>query len=495
MRVFYSSVKHMPFHWSTPPYPRNAAGLATASSTDGGRTWKKHAKNPILQGEPESLDVSGFRDPYVAEWPVLDEALGKSQPSLYGIVSGGIEGKGPTSFLYDVSRNGPIWSYISPLVNLPLRYQPSKKWSGNFGVNWECVNFLTLSDKSDSKHFMIIGVEGDVEKSHMEEYRKSAGLPVRHTTAQLWMSGTPVSTSDGVRFQPSACGILDHGRYYAANSFVDPVTSRRIVYGWIPEQDITPEDAKRKGWNGAIAIPREVFLLRHEKVKGTLRSDLSALTCFERVQEPDGLTTLLTLGIKPIEETSRLREQHRSRKINGPIALPSRAGQRSELLFRTQSPTWELEATIDIKSNCKTTGLILRHNDDLSICTTVTFSVIDESITVDHSRTTSLAMVDKCPDSGPFTLFTYEAVPDVQHQIEEMEKLRLRVFFDGDILEVFANDRFALATMVYSDVGFSSLSGITAFATGEVGSAVFEHVGLWDVLGEDLESHRRPLRL
>ena len=68
LKVIYSSVRHLPFHWSTPPYPRNAAGLAVADSRDNGKTWMKCSENPTLAGEPEGLQVTGFRNPFLAEW-------------------------------------------------------------------------------------------------------------------------------------------------------------------------------------------------------------------------------------------------------------------------------------------------------------------------------------------------------------------------------------------------------------------------------------------
>jgi beta-fructofuranosidase len=69
-----------------------------------------------------------------------------------------------------------------------------------------------------------------------------------------------------------------------------------------------------------------------------------------------------------------------------------------------------------------------------------------------------------------------------------LEKLHIRIFSDGDILEIFANNRFALATMVYSDGCDPDLSGVTAFATGSVNSAVFETVMAWE--GLDIQSQR-----
>ncbi|KAL6399519.1 hypothetical protein AUP68_18067 [Ilyonectria robusta] len=491
LRIAYSSVKHLPFHWSTPPYPRDAAGLAIATSFDGGITWKKSPRNPILAGEPPGLQVTGFRDPYVAQLPAISETLGTGATTSYGLISGGIQDLGPTTFLYEIDGNNvEKWKYLSPLVDVPARFQPSKKWCGNYGVNWECTNVVTLHADSESRNFLIIGAEGDVEKAHVKNFDRLVGVPSRTVRAQLWMSGDLTRTDDGARFRYDRGGYLDHGTYYAANSFLDPVSNRRIVYGWIPEEDIPLEAAKRKGWNGSLAIPREIFLLRIPNVEKALHSKLSDIYPFEIRIQPDGSTTIFTLGVRPIDEMARLREaSSRVLKLEPAVMLPDTSGLAHRAICQTKSASWELEATISIHPGCETVGFHLRHNNDLSIRASVTFCTVTETITVDREASTPDTTINKCPDAGPFTLLMKRETNDNSELA--MEKLQLRVFSDGDILEIFANDRFALATMVYSTSYSQDSSGITAFATGGMGSAVFERVTVWD----GLDARNLPARV
>ncbi|RSL90670.1 hypothetical protein CEP52_014512 [Fusarium oligoseptatum] len=479
LRVAYSSVRHLPFHWSTPPYPRDAAGLAIATSRDSGVTWEKSPRNPILTGEPAGLRVTGFRDPYVTRLPAISEALGSSTMTRYGLISGGIQDAGPTTFLYAINDdNVEEWTYLGPLVDIPARFQPSKKWSGNYGLNWECTNIVTLHAGSESRHFLIIGAEGDVEKAHVKNHDQPAGVPSRTVRGQVWMSGNLTRVEDGVRFGYEHGGYLDHGPLYAANSFVDPVSKRHIVYAWIPEEDISLEAAKRKGWNGSLAIPREIFLLRVPNVERTLRSTFAECCPFEVKTEADGSTTILTLGVKPIDEMARLRESCTGLfKLETAIMLPDKSGLAHLTVYQTQSSSWELEAIISINSECQSVGFNIRHNQDLSIHTTITFCTITERIIVNREASTTDTTINKCPDAGPFTLLMQK-----KENGSEMAKLHLRIFSDGDILEVFANDRFALATMVYSQSYEQENSGITAFANGSAGSAVFESVTIWDGL-------------
>ncbi|KAI1619807.1 glycosyl hydrolase [Exophiala viscosa] len=475
MTIFYSSVKHLPFHWSTPPYPRNAAGLSMATSHDGGATWQKSENNPILEGEPAEMSVTGFRDPFVSAWPALDRLRGEQ--ALYGLISGGVTGAGPTTFLYAVEpeRLGK-WKYLGPLVDIPARKQSSEKWSGNFGTNWECVNFVTLQSDSVSRDFLIIGAEGDVERKHILDGTLPPGLPARTIRQNLWMSGYLDTTVDAVKFHPTFDGFLDHGCYYAANSFVDSRSGRRILYGWIPEEDCSLDYAHEKGWNGSLAVPREIFLLKIDRVTRALRSPLHEISSMSFVEDHSESLTLITLGIRPFSEMSSIRENCRQARVFPQFSLPSLEHQ-SRHLCRTSHSAWSLQTVVAVSTDCDSVALYIRHNEDLSIRTTIIVSLVEETITVERTASSLREDVNKCPEQGPFTLF--EAVD--HHGERHWEKLHLDIVSDGDVLEIFANNRFALATMVYSGDGVANC-GITACATGLHGSASFESTRIFDGL-------------
>jgi len=484
--VVYSSIQKLPFHWSTPPYPRNAAGLALAVSHDGGKTWEKSQYNPILPGEPDGVRVTGFRDPYISRWPSADRLLDNGEDKFYGLVSGGIENVGPTTFLYQIQPSDLTkWKYLGPLVDLPPSFQPSKHWSGNYGVNWECVNFLSFQSRSVPKHYLVVGAEGAVERDHIKAYDRPACLSPRTVRTQVWMSGDLTNKEGSIKLQYRHGGYLDHGSYYAANSFRDPRSGRYILYGWIPEEDITSDYARQKGWNGSLAIPREIFLLTIPAAVRALKSPFSEISCVETELRPDGSYDLHTLGVKPISEVDHFRSTCANRyQTSSQILLPRSASEQRHWLYSTTSSTWELEATISLESLCETVGFNIRHNHDLSICTTITFSALAEKITVGRASSNDANDINKCVESGPFTLFTTaRPMKNGSDKVElHQEPLHIRVFSDGDVLEVFANERFALATMVYSKSQTGAHGAITAFATGKTGSAAFENVSIWDGL-------------
>jgi beta-fructofuranosidase len=159
------------------------------------------------------------------------------------------------------------------------------------------------------------------------------------------------------------------------------------------------------------------------------------------------------------------------------LTLPQQKSQQHRV-FSTDTSAWELEVTISITGQCEAIGFHIRHNEDLSIRTTISFSPLDETITVRGSSSLDVD-VNKCSEMGPFTLF--ETVGCGQADSTSLESLHLRIFSDGELLEVFANDRFALVTMVYSRSCHVN-NGLTAYATGDQGYAVFESIGVWDGL-------------
>lgn len=490
LRVFYSSVSHLPFHWSTPPYPRNAAGVSMATSSDGGATWVKSHKNPVLRGEPDDIQVTGFRDPYISRWPAMDDARGIQHSAIYGVISGGIQDKGPTAFLYAIEGEDlSQWRYLGPLVdNIPCRFQPSEKWTGNYGLNWECTNIMSFTigcgAASTEKHCLILGAEGDVERDHIRAHPRPSTLPPRTVRSLLWMFGDLSTSSHDQndneahpRFQFTSGGFLDHGSLYAANSFVDP-TGRRIMYGWIPEEDVPLEYCERRGWNGALAVPRELFLLCIPNVTGTLRTPLSEIRCCETVRRNGSSLDAYTLGIRPISELSTVRENCFSSEEFSHIALPKSDSMLTPLSV-IYYPCWELEATICIAPTCcESVGFYIRQKTDPYTYFCVIFSTVEETISIDRGASTRDPNINTCPEKGPFTLFFKE---DTSGPNMALEKLHLRAIWDSGILEVYANDRFVLTTMVYFR-DHSTESEILAFATGEAQSAIFEEVKVWDGL-------------
>lgn len=468
LTVIYSSVQHLPIHW-TIPYTRDCAGLAIAASSDGGRSWQKSPLNPVLKGEPEGLTVTGFRDPFLAEWSAMDEIRGEKK--LYGIVSGGVVGEGPNAFVYAVSPDDlTTWTYLGPLCDVAVGAQRPSHWTGDLGVNWECVNFMELGKGPTKTNFLLMGTEGG-------HRREAAPGEDCHGVWSMWVGGDLKQTVDGPRMENEFSGLLDNGNFYAANSYEHPKTKERIVWGWVKEDELTLKRRETKGWTGYLSLPREVFLLNIHNVLGALQTPLSDIPSLKvsKNQGGSGSQTVQTLGIRPQRNMASLRSSKPRTWLN--LAEPM--GR----LTTPASASWELEAVVRVSPRHHRVGFHLHHNHNLSKRTSVFFKPSEESIRVGRSHSNNESDITKDDVHGPFTLFRLE-----QAGAAVWEKLHLRIFADGDVLEVFANDRFALSTVVYAD-GFDS-AGVSWFAEGgNDEGVVFESISLWDDMGRVQQRH------
>lgn len=476
--AFYSSVKHLPFKWNE-PYPRGAAGISIAWSVDGS-TWQKYKNNPILNAEPVSLEVTGFRDPFVARWPTLTALLGDSNETRYALVAGGIRGKGPTAFLYRVSGMlGESWTYLNTLIDVSSNFRPHHKWSGDYGVNFECASFITLRSCSrdrvwdNRKQIVLAGTEGGHEKSWQQQ-------SPRTIRSCLWMVGhLSVDTDGSPKFCREYCGLLDHGCWYAASPFHDPVADSTLVWGWIPEEDAPPDYHRIKGWNGCLGLLRELFILVIPNVCGTTFSSLDDLSCIGRTQESAESWTVETLGIRPAPVLDLLHKETLGRLCQ--LSLPN--AHDSHRNIATASKTWELQADVALTAGCAEVGVVIHHSDEVCHKTRIYFSPRYEEIVVERHASNQDPTIDKSDDRGSHTLFvTYD--PKLSER--STESLQLRIFRDGDVLEVFANDRFALATLVYSKEEASE--GVSVYAIGKAESAQFSYVHLHSLQLEKLDS-------
>ncbi|KAL1888284.1 hypothetical protein Sste5346_009676 [Sporothrix stenoceras] len=457
--ILYTSAADLPINWAL-PYTRNSEGLAMATSADGGRTWTKSANNPILAGEPEGIVVTGWRDPFVAKWPALDRARGiLADETLYGIISGGIKNSGPALFLYTVATNDVShWEYLCPLVHIAEGSFKPTRWTGNYGVNWECGNFLTLGESDDKRSFMLIGSEGGV-KSVAENGANVYGSWL------LWMSGELTQTNDGPRLVPKVFGLLDHGMFYAAASYEHPVTKQRIVWGWLKEDTLALKHREAKGFAGYQGLPRELYLLVISDVVGALSSPLHEIdSLVVKDNDKDGTKIITTLGIRPLPSLESLRRGE-------PICFNNLTGNTT-YLTTCRFPSFELEAVIRIvpTGQHQRVGFNLRHNDDLSRQLAVYFEVQTETIVLDRSQTNVEDGMPRDELPGPFTLLK---------QTNGWETLRLRIFGDGDTIEIFANDRFALSAVAYLDARYTGISGFVE-GEGDAQSVVFESIKIWD---------------
>lgn len=231
----------------------------------------------------------------------------------------------------------------------------------------------------------------------------------------------------GEQFHPSFHEKMSwtDNSFFAPESLLDD-RGRRIMWAWIFD---SPGFKMRTefGWSGTMSLPRVLSL----SAEGALL-------------------------MRPPEEIERLRyhEQKQERLSVAPgsdLPLPGIRGNSLELNCEINSAT---ATQYGIKVCCSP------GNEEH---TSVYYDRAEKKLKIDTTRS-SLGESPKTVEGGPL-------------ELKEGEPLRLRIFVDKSVVEVFANDRQAVMRRIYPSRP-DSLE-VKAYATG--GSAEFTSVRAWQM--------------
>ncbi len=226
---------------------------------------------------------------------------------------------------------------------------------------------------------------------------------------------------------PTIGVTMESGNYLAPATLEAP-DGRRILFSWIGEgRQFSVQ--KASGWCGIMAIPRVLSLTG----SGALR-------------------------MEPIAEIDKLRRRHR--RVSEIVVPPG-----EEIgLEGIGNDVLEISAVIEALS-AHECGFAFRYSSDSAEQTLVSFSVTERRIKVDVSRSS------QNPDVVDFE---EQAAP---LELGDNEPLRLRIFLDRSVIEVFANDRSCLAKRIYPSQ-FDCVN-VAFFARG--GSAKLVSLDAWDM--------------
>lgn len=221
---------------------------------------------------------------------------------------------------------------------------------------------------------------------------------------------------------------LDYGdvHFYAPQSFGDG-RGRRIVFGWAVEG--RGQEAQRAaGWSGVMSLPRVLGLA------------------------PNGHVSMI-----PAPELLALRGERRSfgpvpLRSGEPIVVPAIRGDALELIA---------ELAPAPGGSCE---LAVRVAPDGSERTVIRYDAAGQQLVVDRGQSSLARDVARGRHVAPLAL-----APG--------EPLRLRVFLDRSILEVFANDQVAITTRIYPTRPDSA--GIAVLAEG--GDAQLKALDAWEI--------------
>ncbi len=211
--------------------------------------------------------------------------------------------------------------------------------------------------------------------------------------------------------------------FFAPESLVDD-RGRRIMWAWILDEPLFGARAKH-GWSGTLSLPRVLTL---------------------------GDDGLLRMDVPEEIEALRYGEVRK-----GPFVVPA-----DEELRIAEVDGNSLELQVEMESAAASEyGLKVCSSPDGQEGTSISYDAEEERLKVDTRR------------SGPED--TPKAVEAAPLELKPGERLKLRVFVDKSVIEVFANGRQAIARRIYPSRPDSI--GTSLFADG--GDARVHTLGAW----------------
>lgn len=191
-------------------------GQSVAWSTDSGRTWTRHPKNPVLE-----IGSTDFRDPKV--WWYVEGGCWVMVVAL------------STERVVRLYRSDDLlaWTHLSD-------FGPA----GSVDGVWECPDLFTVAvdgDPARTRWLLVVSVQ--------------EGAPAGGSGTQYF-----VGDFDGTTFtaDPSDGSVswVDQGAdYYAAVSFNDEPHGRRLLVAWMSNWDYA-RDVPTRPHRGAMSTPR-----------------------------------------------------------------------------------------------------------------------------------------------------------------------------------------------------------------------------------------------
>ncbi|KAK4553436.1 hypothetical protein LTR86_009493 [Recurvomyces mirabilis] len=455
--LMYTSVSWLPTSWNIPYHPHTES-QSLALSTDGGKTFQEYAGNPVISATantaPMDWNVTGFRDPFLEPWPAMDAVLGVSEPHYYAVFGSGIKGVGPRiPFWTAPARNLTDWTFLGAL------WEPADNTSlgpvlstGTYGFNFEVSGFFSLPDKKGDLHYFVnMGTEGGNVSFHESAHWA------------LWNEGTISKRANGsAAFTPIAGGAGDWGLSYALTSFNDTKNNRRVQWAWTPE-DLTGDgglfSASQQGFQGSLALPRELFV--HE-VDGVTDKDGSLAASKEAVlvSTGNGAYTAQTLGVRPLPDVVAGITSNATYKTYAAGTVSA-----SKIVQQQGDAHMELKATIS--SSTGAAGVIIAASPDLTEYTSIIYEPTNHTILVDRSHSSTMEGFANATVTGYFSPYTVGS---------KTEAINMDIFVDGSLVEIYVNERFALATRIYPSMQCSTGFGVYV-ADGS--SATFASVEAW----------------
>lgn len=199
-----------------------------AWSTDGGRSWSRHPKNPVL-----AIGSAAFRDPKV--WWYAEGGYWVMTVVL------------AIEHVVRLYRSDDLlaWTHLSD-------FGPAGATDGI----WECPDLFPLAVDGDSartRWVLLVSV--------------AKGAPAGGSGMQYFVGDFDGTTFTADPREREGASWVDHGAdYYAAVSFNDDPHNRRLLIGWMSNSDYA-KDVPARPYRGVMSAPRTYELRTH---RGTI---------------------------------------------------------------------------------------------------------------------------------------------------------------------------------------------------------------------------------
>lgn len=360
--------------------------LATSDDPDL-LTWTRHPANPVIP-------VPGPEHPDHGRYSVFDPCAWQQGDTWYLLCGGTHPAGRDTAFLFS-SPDMVNWEPLGPF------YEPRPEWTER-GEDCAVPGFFPLG----RRHMLLFVSHKYGCQYYLGSYRKG-------------------------RFEPQAHARMNFpgGQLIAPMTMLDP-RGRRLMFGWACEARRV--DASRAdGWSGVMTLPRVLSLA----ADGSLR-------------------------IEPLPELQALRRS--------PFSAPGRGLQpdREYVVEGLRGDCLEIAAEFEPGRRGQV-GLAVRCAPGEQERTEILYDPARHTLSIDTSRASldpSVVRPWPCPwgvghpDPLETRVLPFHTEPspisDVPVQTAPLElgpdePLRLRVFLDRSILEVFANDRQCLTQRLY----------------------------------------------
>jgi len=218
---------------------------------------------------------------------------------------------------------------------------------------------------------------------------------------------------------------VDHS-FFAPESLIDD-TGRRIMWAWILD---APEFGVRwdQGWSGILSMPRVLSLGEDGQLRMDVPEEIEALRY--------GALKKMNIAVQPGSD----------------LPIDDIGGDSFELFIEMES------------DEASDFGVKVRVSPDGQEETSIFYDASEGTLKVD-TRTSGSEHPSKALEAAPFKL-------------KKGERLKLRVFVDRSVVEVFANSRQAIARRIYPSRADSV--GVSLFSTG--GKASVHRLEAWKIM-------------